>query len=353
MNTFYDYMPYMAGGGNFQQAPAQQQASSQDETIMQYIQAYAQMSKTDPQQIMQQLQKMKPAEQKKALAQIIKAVDSAMQQQQQGQQQMSGQPAEAPEESGMAYGGTTKKKKGSTFSGNLWYEQGGYVPSYAEYAYGGYHSEIPALFNQQPDRPNKAMYGMGMAQGGQMPQWLAERRFRAAGNEDMMSQYGYKMGGQPCYECGGKYLGGGPFDGTNELGRYSENPNLMGDLKPGSRKNKNAISLPVGFQNGSYSKTPYLEHIPMPAPQYKPGRKYRDIDPGMGISPSKMRVGYNPDPGMTITPTGIPRNYNPDPYFAIGANLEKGGIVVGQEMDATPEMLQKLREGGYTFEFID
>jgi hypothetical protein len=72
---------------------------------------------------------------------------------------------------------------------------GTYIPEYGQFAYGGYHSEIPRLFNQPVDRPNKAMYGMGMAQGGQMPQWLAERRFKAAGNEDMMSQYGYAEGG--------------------------------------------------------------------------------------------------------------------------------------------------------------
>lgn len=41
----------------------------------------------------------------------------------------------------------------------------------------------------------KAMYGAGMAEGGQMPQWLAERRFSAAGNQSKMGQYGYADGG--------------------------------------------------------------------------------------------------------------------------------------------------------------
>jgi hypothetical protein len=82
---------------------------------------------------------------------------------------------------------------------NTYFGAGGYVPTYGEYAYayGGPHSEIPGVFNQPVDRPNKAMYGMGMAQGGQkMPQWLAERRFSAAGNQDQMSSYGYAKGGQ-------------------------------------------------------------------------------------------------------------------------------------------------------------
>ena len=72
---------------------------------------------------------------------------------------------------------------------------GAYIPEYGQMAYGGYHSEIPGVFNQPVDRMNKAMYGMGMAQGGQMPQWLAERRFSAAGNRDQMNDYGYADGG--------------------------------------------------------------------------------------------------------------------------------------------------------------
>jgi len=32
--------------------------------------------------------------------------------------------------------------------------------------------------------------------------------------------------------------------------------------------------------------------------------------------------------------------------------FQEGGIVVGQTYDATPELLQKLSEGGYTYEFV-
>jgi len=34
------------------------------------------------------------------------------------------------------------------------------------------------------------------------------------------------------------------------------------------------------------------------------------------------------------------------------SNYADGGIVVGQTMEATPELLQKLKEGGYTFEYV-
>ena len=30
-----------------------------------------------------------------------------------------------------------------------------------------------------------------------------------------------------------------------------------------------------------------------------------------------------------------------------------GGIVVGNTYDASPEMLQKLKQGGYQFEYVD
>lgn len=50
---------------------------------------------------------------------------------------------------------------------------------------------IPPMRRMVP----RGMYGGAMAQGGQMPQWLAERRFAAAGNQDKMSSYGYQQGG--------------------------------------------------------------------------------------------------------------------------------------------------------------
>ena len=37
----------------------------------------------------------------------------------------------------------------------------------------------------------------GFKDGGKMPQWLAEARFKAAGKQDMMGEYGYAYGGDP------------------------------------------------------------------------------------------------------------------------------------------------------------
>ena len=43
---------------------------------------------------------------------------------------------------------------------------------------------------------NKGLEPMSYGKGGKMPQWLAEARFKAAGKEDEMSDYGYMKGGE-------------------------------------------------------------------------------------------------------------------------------------------------------------
>ena len=43
---------------------------------------------------------------------------------------------------------------------------------------------------------NKGLEPMSYGKGGKMPQWLAEARFKAAGKEDEMNDYGYMKGGE-------------------------------------------------------------------------------------------------------------------------------------------------------------
>jgi hypothetical protein len=55
--------------------------------------------------------------------------------------------------------------------------------------------------------------------GGQMPQWLAEARFKAANNQDKLSQYGYRYGGLTKMQTAGSYMGqmgpiSNPFGGA-------------------------------------------------------------------------------------------------------------------------------------------
>jgi hypothetical protein len=173
-------------------------SKQQQQMIAQIIQAYAQLTQDDPRRIMQQLKGLPPEQQQKSIEGMYKAIQLTQQQGQgqqaqpqqaqpqqmmaapQAQQQMSPQQAQMMQQQQMAGGmdqsqmgdqsqmamyGGGYKHGGSTYSNGVWFEDGGYIPEY-NYAYGGYHSEIPRLFNQEVDRPNKAMYGMGMANGG-------------------------------------------------------------------------------------------------------------------------------------------------------------------------------------------
>lgn len=228
-------------------------SKKQQEMIAQIIQAYAQLTQEDPRVIMQHLHQLPADQQQKSLEGMYKAIQLT---QQQGNPQMAQQQQMAPQEQQMSpeqaqmmqqqqmaggmdqsqmgdqsqmamYGGGMYKGGGSTYSKGVWFDQGGYVPEdLGSMAYGGYHSEIPRIFNQEVDRPNKAMYGMGMAQGG-----------------------------QPCYNCGGMYQEGGT----------------------------------PSMNNGSLMYDNQFEH---------------------------------------------------------------GGIVVGKVMDASPELLQRLEEGGYTYKIV-
>ena len=93
---------------------------------------------------------------------------------------------------GMAYGGTPQAMYGMGMAqGGSIYKEGRDLRDYTHTAaytpggWSGYPVDLP------PVGWGKASY----AAGGQMPQWLAQRRFAAAGNEDNMSQYGYDDGG--------------------------------------------------------------------------------------------------------------------------------------------------------------
>ena len=160
MNTFFDYLDYMQQGEVAQQQMAAPQQSGGDEQaqIMQIIQLYAQITQVDPNQIMQQLQQLPPQKQQEALQQMMQVVQQASQQQ--------GGGAEEQQMPMQRKGGQTNGYSGTYYNGTYFDYGGPYVPTYAEYAYGGGFTEIPRVFSQPVDRPNKAMYGMGMANGG-------------------------------------------------------------------------------------------------------------------------------------------------------------------------------------------
>jgi hypothetical protein len=93
---------------------------------------------------------------------------------------------------GMAYGGTPNAMYGMGMAqGGSIYKEGRDLRDYtrtAAYTPGGW-SGYPV------DLPPVGWGTASYAAGGQMPQWLAQRRFAAAGNEDKMADYGYDDGG--------------------------------------------------------------------------------------------------------------------------------------------------------------
>lgn len=114
-----------------------------------------------------------------------------------------------------------KRDGGSTFSGGLWYADGGTpdnagfkaLPTYvqakimSEMAAGGEPQN--AGFNALPEFVQAKIMG-NMADGGQMPRRIALARFAAAGNLDQMDDYGYKKGGST-------YSGGVWFDQGGQI----------------------------------------------------------------------------------------------------------------------------------------
>lgn len=125
---------------------------SQDEQIAQYIQAYAQLSQKDPQEIYQALQSLPPAQQQEALQNIVQTVQQVMSQQQGGgdeEQQMAqddsgyysapgGEPQYAMQQPSeqeaqqMRNGGSYS---GTYYQGTYFANGGAFVPTYGDSSY--------------------------------------------------------------------------------------------------------------------------------------------------------------------------------------------------------------------------
>lgn len=252
--------PQMAYGGVYQMGG--QPTESKDEA-QQVIEAYSQMSGIKPDEIVQKLQQMKPEQQKKAYTEMKNTVVKAMQKQQSAQPQA--QMGVAKHGGYISHDGSYRQAAGTgTNAGNLYYAYGGnIIPNYMKetspmYNFGGYFPQGPRF-----------------EEGGKMPQWLAEARFKASGSEDKMAQYGYADGGQT-------------MDNT-----------MMGMINV--------------FQQGG------------------------GITPASPLGNAQAQM-YN--------------TYNI--FDHANSMFEAGGIVTGQILNnVDDEMLQKLTNGGYTYEIID
>jgi len=94
------YKTYFQAGGQMQQEQAQ---GGGEEQMMQIVQQFAQIQGIDPNQIMQELQAMEPAQQEQAVQQMVQVIQQAASGQEQGMQQASPE-QQAPM---MQFGGMT------------------------------------------------------------------------------------------------------------------------------------------------------------------------------------------------------------------------------------------------------
>ena len=236
---------------------------SQEEQIMQIIQMYAQLTETEPEAVLEELQGMEEEEQQQALQSMVEQIQSAQGQQQEAASEEQGEMAEDDaEEEYMKRGGQP------TFYNGAMYQTGGYVPEYGQMAYGGNEYTMMGKGGEMIRRkdgsyskrglwdnirankgsgkkPTKEMlkqekkiraksmeYGgtnnpgfealpeyvqnkilSNMAEGGEkMPAEIARARFAAAGNLDQMSNYGYAYGGMA-------YGGSAPQNYSNMQGK--------------------------------------------------------------------------------------------------------------------------------------
>lgn len=113
-----------------------EEGAAQQEQIMQIIQMYAQLTEMEPEAVLEELQGMEEEEQQQALQSMVEQIQSAQGQQQAGGDEEQGEVGQDDEEGEyMRRGGQPCYSCG----GAMKYQTGGYIPEYAEMAYGGIH----------------------------------------------------------------------------------------------------------------------------------------------------------------------------------------------------------------------
>jgi hypothetical protein len=121
-------------GNAWYQEGGEEEGAAQQEQIMQIIQMYAQLTEMEPEAVLEELQGMEEEEQQQALQSMVEQIQSAQGQQQEDASEEQGEVSEDDaEEEYMKRGGQPCYSCG----GAMKYQTGGYIPEYAEMAYGG------------------------------------------------------------------------------------------------------------------------------------------------------------------------------------------------------------------------
>lgn len=135
----------------------------------------------------------------------------------------------------------------------------------------------------------------------------------------------------------GEYAYGGPM--TEYPGYFNQQSPMMygGDMAYGGGMNSGMMSYDNQFAKGGINIKPSKRGT-FTAAATKHGKSVQ------GYASQVLANKENYSPAM-VKKANFARN-------AAKWKHEEGGIVVGQTMEATPELLQKLKDGGYTFEYV-
>ncbi len=302
----------------------------------------------NPNEIMKGLVKMGMSQEE--AMNMIRSVAQSVQQTDQDQSQMQQQGPQMAE---------TMKGGGTTMSGTSWYGGGGsYIPSYGEYAYGGYHSEIPRLFNQPVDRMNKAI---PMASGGSydnagfeaLPEYVQEKIMRASGK----AMYGMGM------------MANGGLRKYQSKGEVKENLIGPNKVEPFNINRPSQMQLDA-FKNSQidkFNKRSMADKLSYLASQNADGfinemqnmSRMQELNKQQKlytIDPVTERIIMNQSRGGQMPQWLAERRFtaagNRDMMDQYGY-AEGGEYNIGDEIDVTPEQLEMLKQQGYKFEILD
>ena len=402
MYSFYDYLPYMADGElpemkkggsvkkHSKKHAAKHHASSRqsnadrgaEQQIMQIIQAFAQMQGVDPRQIAQQLQQMPPEQQQQAVQQMAQALQQGAGQQQQGPPQQGGPepngvqeypqgppqqmmpPQQMQQQQMMQQQGSPMMAYGGMYQTGGMAQQGGggqqdeaqqIITAYAQMANMKPEELIKKLQEMEPDKQKKAY--------AEMKTTVIKALQKQQSESQDMSQQQTPFAGYSPQDAQGIARHGGYISHDGSYRQASGSGTTSGNVyyeDGGDIPNYMKQTSPMYNFGGYFPQGPRFED----GGQMMDGQTMGQIpvygDGGIHIKPShrgrfteyKERTGNTTEEAL----------HSPDPHVRQMANFARnaakwkhadGGIVVGQTYDASPEMIQKLKDGGYNFEYVD
>jgi len=323
-------------------------STNQQNKILQLIQMYAKLNGVDPQQIVQQLQQLKPQEKQAAIKQMIQVIQQGAAQQQSG---IPAQPEVGPimgEEAAAQYaarGGQTLHPggNGTYYQGNF-FDEGGttYVPEYGSAAYGLPEYNLGASF-QDGGSP---LYS---TQGQALRNFMNTVAYGRDGNQSMYNVQFPEVGPRR-YDDGGM----SPQEAAvaQQQGQQAPSQGQLQNVDPQQIMQMVAQKLQQGEEPGQILQELVQQGIPQEQAQQI-------------IEQVMQQMQGGPNPGAP-EPNGVqeyPQGQEPQqmmeqgaPQAMYGMGMRYGGTnkkyKVGGEYDVNESDVKKLIAQGYKIQYI-